>query len=532
MATIVNFGNKQLIEPGSSARILGGSTPTPSPSTFGNVLLIDTGVGAAYGGGGGVNGTITKDKAAIYEMTDPLAAKWFFKGGIFYDLVDYLFAPTTKGAGIPKLIYIKGATTAPATKVLTFTNGAFTLRAKNEGLVGNGVITSSLIRSGYGVKLKAGVINTAKFILEISEGTFRGLDADSEPWDGNVSTKCTPILYESSEVATLAELKAWMDSNQTFQSNFDYTSYSATGGGTIVAGDITSLSLAVFTGGTETYGSTDIDKAISYAEDIDHTFFLCDGYEANVGGANNNKILTNILGSANTKFMVVGGSKNSTNFATQSIAAAQAYDSQNVILVHSAPQITNVTKGFGLKDKTSLHSAALVLGRIAGLSPQVPATWKDIRMSSPVHDLTKNERIQALQAGVLHFKKVDSLGWVINQSINTLQNNTIQILPNGSSFEISIMRIAAQLNKELQSNVNKIFIGGNANLSSPVEVKSFIENYLQGKVATKSEDDLILSYKNVVVTLNNDTLDTRYEFMPNGPVNKFLATGFMLNVKL
>jgi hypothetical protein len=530
MSTITNFGDKQLIEPGGSSRVLGGSVPIPSPASFGNVLIVDTGIGAGYGGGAGVNGTLTNNKDAIYEMTDPYAAKSFFKGGILWDLIDYLFAPSANGGGIPKLIYIKGATTTPATKTLTFTNGAITLNAKNEGLIGNGTIVSSKIRKGHGVRLKAGVINTSKFILEISEGTFKGLDYESEPFDGISDVNCEPKIYASPEVSTLAELKAWMDNSQVFQSNFTYSGYSVTSGGTIVAGDITSLVLAVFTGGTETYGSSDVDKAISYADDIDHTFFLCDQYEANVGSANNNKILTNILNSRFTKFMFVGGARNATDFATYSIAAAVTYNSPKVVLTHSGIQVTNITKGFGLKNKQSIYSAAIVLGRISGLAPQVPGTWKDLRILSTTHNLTYNERIQALQAGVLHFKFVDSKGWVINQSINTLQNNTTQILPNGTSFEISIMRIVSQLNKELILEVEKFFVGGNVNNTSTANVEEFAKTFLKSKLATRQDDNLIMLYQNVNATISQDTLDLRYEFMPNGPINKIISTGFMLNV--
>jgi len=113
-----------------------------------------------------------------------------------------------------------------------------------------------------------------------------------------------------------------------------------------------------------------------------------------------------------------------------------------------------------------------------------------------------------------------------------LQNNTTQILPNGVSFEISIMRIAAQINKELSKETEKFIIGSNTNLSSPTAVVEFAKTFLQRKLATRQDDNLILSFKNVAATIDQDTVNLRYEFMPNGPINKFLATGFMLNVSL
>jgi hypothetical protein len=203
------------------------------------------------------------------------------------------------------------------------------------------------------------------------------------------------------------------------------------------------------------------------------------------------------------------------------------------MLAHGGMYQPSVLGQGRLKAKPSIYSAASILGRICGLEPQTPATFKDIRMISPVHNMTKTERIQALNAGVLHFRDVAQRGWVINQSVNTLQANNSQLInPDGQSYEISLERIKAQLNREMKIAAKSKFIGLNAKSASPEVITAFARGYLNSKVATDNVDNLILDFKNVNTTINGDSFYLTYEFIPNSPVNNGFITGYALDVNL
>ena len=542
MPTTNNFNNRLIYEPGFYSRITYGGQVLTFASSYGNVCLIDTNKNAGYGGGSGINGELASKKKAIYEFTDREEAKAFLKGGLFWDLMDYLFSPSNNGNGIPKIYLIKAATTEAAGITLSFNAGTIVCKARTEGLFGNGVISSSKVRKGYGAKVIAGIIDPNKFIVELQEGQFHGLDADSDPYDGILQADAEPLIIRSPEVQDIDEIIDWMKNDAVFNNYFIFSSFTeptttttttsgtttttttvATWYGDLIPSDISNNPLTAFSGGTESYTNDDLDDALACISELDNSFFLCDQYGSESGGVKNNKILTYINNDSEfSKIMFVGGGSDSTEFSNYSIATALAYNTSKVTVVRSGVQVPKVI-GSGLKDKDSIYTAALALGRIAGLEPQVPGTRKDLRIISPIHDLTANERRQALIGGVLHMKYIPLLGWVINQSINTLQKNTQLINPDGQSFEISITRISNQLNKEMVLNGRINFIGGNANTVSPVEIKSFVESFLRQRTATKTVDGLILLFQNVKVTLKGDSYYVTYEYMPNGPINKIFS---------
>jgi hypothetical protein len=171
----------------------------------------------------------------------------------------------------------------------------------------------------------------------------------------------------------------------------------------------------------------------------------------------------------------------------------------------------------------------MVCGRIAGLQPQVPGTYKDTRIIGLKHELTKSQRIDALQHGVLHMRNVANLGWVINQSINTKQLNTSIVYNDGTSPEISIMRVIHQLNKELYLNAIQ-FIGGNLNTVSGDTLVNFTNSYLLQRTAEPLKDNLILAGPHKVTAVyTNGAWNVTYCFLVNGPVNQIFFTGYILD---
>ena len=68
MATTFNFNGQTIIIPGSYSTIKSGMKNPPIELSFGNILVIDTGSGAGYGGGAGVAGQYSQGKDSIYEF--------------------------------------------------------------------------------------------------------------------------------------------------------------------------------------------------------------------------------------------------------------------------------------------------------------------------------------------------------------------------------------------------------------------------------------------------------------------------------
>ena len=115
---------------------------------------------------------------------------------------------------------------------------------------------------------------------------------------------------------------------------------------------------------------------------------------------------------------------------------------------------------------------------------------------------------------------------------NSIQNNLNVVNPDGTTREISVRRIAAQLNLELVINARQDLFGGeegpNLNTLSDQTIVDWTAGQLQFRTARPTADNLIIEYRNISVTTEQDAKFVTYEFKPNGPVNKFFLTGFMV----
>ena len=186
--------------------------------------------------------------------------------------------------------------------------------------------------------------------------------------------------------------------------------------------------------------------------------------------------------------------------------------------------------GRDIVERDTVYTAAIVAGLTAGLSPQVPITYKSVDIKGLSHVLTESERIQALDGGLLALRPLQEFGFVVNQGINSLQKNTFLINPDGTSFEISVGRIADQLNFEHVEFFKQLeFIGKNVNTLNATELINHTKTFLESKVATSNQDNLILFFRNITAKLVDDTWFLNYEFRPNTPINKVFITGIMVN---
>jgi len=647
MATVVSFNGKRIIEPGVYSQIKSGIPARPNSFSFGNLMIIDTGSGAKYGGGSGINGQFANGLNAVYSFDDVDDFKAFVKGGLMWDLADYIFNPLN-GASGPETVYIaRAAETTPAEINLNLVGGGanggtVTLLAKNEGEAGNGKLDEQLAEAvvridlsgaaigqdynidftidgtvygfnhvleslstiqeqaamadainsdntgvtayvrdqylilvapdntgdtwndeeitlsgdvvapaGYTAKFQNGVNGTklirgyaAKVItaetdgylqVEFYEGTYNGATPDGNHYGGLEPKQTKPdLLTVSPEFNNIDTFIQWAKNDFVLGKIFGVSeNYIINGDGSVDEDDVTDLVLAE--NGSETYNPADLDRLLDDIRELDNTFFLSDRGGDQARSVQNMKILNHIQDDAEfDKFLIVAGGDDETKFEgdpNSSIEIAKFFDTTDVIVVHSG--INKEVFNTGLFEKMpALYHAANFAGRLGGLESQVPATFKALRLKNFRHVLGMKEREKALQAGVIHNRFVPGIGNVVNQAVNSLQRNTQLINTDGTSFEISIMRIGAQLNKELTLNMRPLFVGNNRGTVTAADVKSFVEGYLLSKTATTNSDNLIISFKNITVRLIEDYYDVKYGFVPNGPINKLFNTGFMLDTNL
>ena len=544
MSIIVNFFGQNILEPGAYSRITSGQTNPPLDLGFGNVLIIDK--NTTFGGGSGVNGEQASGENTIYQFNDLNTFREFVTGGEYWAMAEQLFFPNGPGFnGVSTLYYVRALTTVSAKVSLVFTGGGanggtFAVEALNEGVVGNGIEDSNdELKQGYSITMEAGVLDPNKFVLKFWKGTFTGEDSNGIPWNGLQEENTKPrIIATSDEFDNVQELLDWAEQSFDFNSYFKLGSSSTVeGDGSVDAADLANLAgNNLFAGGTSTYVQQDLLDALGFVAELEYESVLAPDFGASAQSADNGLIFAHITTDAKyDKVMVVGGGDDRSEFATISLPTASFYNNEKVCVVHGAFETPSPT-GTGTVLRNAKFKAALVLGRVSGLEPQVPGTFKPLRITKEVHTLTENERNQALLGGLIFTKfDIEANAFIITQSINTLQGfrNRQFINPDGSSYEWSVVRIKGQLNKELAFNAKTQLLlneaGPNRNTLSDEDVRQFTISYLQGKVAEPLDDNLIIQFQDVVVTTQGDSKFVTYRAEPNFPVNKLFFTGFIFD---
>lgn len=534
MAIPVNFNGRRVIEPGVYSQIKSGVPAKQPVVTFGNLLLIDTGsfdLEQASGSGSGIIGEFSNGLESVYGFDNINDFKGFMKSGVFYDVADYIFNPSNssddRGPGM--VYYVKAAKTTSPTISLKLVDATIQIKTKNEGELYNGAEINTVLYKGYSAVVTKGEVDNTKYIVSFYEGNYKGKTYSGELIDGYDKGEIAPtLLSKSIEFSTYEEFIAWANSDSNFSKLFNIHLVETT------TNDLTNLigknTLSI--GGSSVFDSEALEAVLEISKEIDNEFFLTDKHAEDVKSIENFRINEFLKEKREyQKFLIVGGGNSAQDFDADefsSVQTAEAFDSPNVILAHGSVKRMNM---ISKKEEVlpSFYYAANLAGRLGGLQPQEPITYKKLKVSNFVHNLTEKQREKALQKGVVHNRLVSDLGSVVNQGINTLQKNTQLFNPDGSSYEISIMRISSFLNKELVRVLRPLFIGNSVMKASPEDVKLAVVNYLRSRCATPQNDNLIINFENVTVKFQEDYYDIQYGFYPNGPVNKMFLTGFMLD---
>ena len=558
MGTQVVVNGRSQKQPGVYSQIKSGViNPLPALS-YGNVCIIDTGAtsagvptGDGWAIGSGINGTHKSGIDSVLEFGSLNEFRDKIRGGYLWLLGQPLFLPMGSGKGIAgasKVFYIKACTTVSAGVSFSLSGAISTplvFKPLGEGTGANGVVVSSNLTAGYGIKLVAGVVDVAKFKFQFYVTVFKGLDTQngSIPFDGITAAQSKPrLLVESPELTTVQALLDWCAVNSEFQKYFAIPAApTITGAGTITGSHVTAYpGFTLATGGTEVYSSTDMDAVITILNEVDNAIFLSTDTGANSMTLNNTKLLDFCSEvSKYEKFMFLGGGgstvtnqlKGLSGGNSQNIAAY--FNSDNVIVCHGG-----IKKSFvgsvGLRTYNTLYKAFLCAGRTAGLEPQVPITLKPIDIDGEVHRLMTDDRDFCIDNGILYTYYDVELGKIVlGQDINTLLNNAFLVNNDATSFSIQVKRITAQLNKEVIINAKKTFYGiesgPNRNTISQESISSWLDGFLKSKVASTNDDDLITDYGDIQVTVSEDNYSVQYSFVPNFEVSKIVFTGFILD---
>lgn len=543
MATKVIIQGRIVKRPGIYALTKSGITNPPQNLPYGHICIIDDGslntADNIQPGGAGVLGQYSQGTDSVYEIFSQEEFLGFMKGGVMWSIADMLYNPAKKRsiAGVSKVYYVKAAKTTAPTITYAFENGSATFAVLDEGLGGNGELLTGELVKGYGCKITAGVNDPAKYMISFYHGDFKGIDPlNNIPYD-KLTTKAKAkgtILFSSPEMTNVQELIDWCNSSKDFKSLFKLVASTATGAFT--ADDITdNVGYKLATGGTATYDAESLAAALDAVKGKSHTFYLSTAYGANAADVNNETIIQAIEDDLKyDRMMVVGGGFDSSEFkgatAGTSESIAKYFDTDRVIVVHGGYKKT-YRSDFLIQ--TQFHKAALVLGRMCGLPPQTPLTSKMMNIDGEVHKLSDQEQEFALDNGILVTFYDDELdAFTILQGVNSLQANDYLVNEDGTSHDIAVCRIAAQLNREIIINGKRKFFGQeqgpNRNTVSAEDIHAWLEGFLQQRTASTLADNLIIRFEGITVTVKEDNYFIEYGFVPNYPISKMVFTGIML----
>ena len=535
MATSYVFNGRAVKLPGAYSTVKSISSTSMISTSYGKVLIVNTNPDISFGGS--VNGEVTKGKRALYRFRSLNEAQSFFRSGHLWNLMEGLFRPSLNEGvyGASDLYFINALTTTAPTITPTLASGKLVIKVKDEGSYSNGVAESGNLISGYSMSITSGVKNPSLYIFSFFRGTFKGMAPDGYSWDGVSKKDSMPeLVCQSIEVASIDEFVAWATGNELFNDGFSIDSHET---GALTTADKTGNTQVLALGGTATRASTDLGTTLNLVQDLDFNILLSLNEETKTGSDVINGKFQYFVQSETKypKYLVVPGKSDGTaNDVAGNIEAAKAYNSQRVWLVHGIPHVRASFTSLGYRVLDTTYMAALIAGRVAGLQPQIPVTFKNLNIVGLELPLTINEQEDCIDSGVLTCVwdgELDS--FIVLRGINTLQNNTSLQNPDGSWFSIQITRICSQVNQDIVVNAKKQIFGDqsgvNASTVSEVSLVDWVRVFLTSKVATATQDNLILSFSDVNVQRKGDSYWVSYKFKTNSEISFIFFTGFAIN---
>lgn len=229
-----------------------------------------------------------------------------------------------------------------------------------------------------------------------------------------------------------------------------------------------------------------------------------------------------------TRFAVCGGAVGET--VAQAKARAFALNAQYAVLCYPGVYKFKLD-GSGTELLSPLYTAALVAGVIAGSPVQEPPTMNQINCQGLEKDLTKLEREDLINGGVLSIKRVEGLGYVITQGVNTIQNNlSLWNQADDSTPEICLFRIRTQMQREWDLEAYKQFVGGASTGVSLQDAETFAKSNFQrwekeGLIAADPTDPINKpAWQDLDIKKVADAIYASFGYRSADPINFFFTT--------
>ena len=545
MASTFIFNGRQISLPGVYSTIVSGEMNPARNLDYGKVLIIDTGkYSVGFGGGAGINGENAQGQNAIYTFDNIADFRAFMKGGLWWRVAEALFAPDPSNpdaVGISELEFVRAATTTGAKMTFaTSAGGTFAVKTLDEGSVANGsLLNDELLTKGYGMNFIAGREDATKWILQFWRGTYTGTYSDGLPYGDITQENSDPeLVLESPEFKNMQELVDWAQNDSNFALAFVLDSTTnVEGNGEITEGGITTAlggkPYILAAGGTESFDMDDFNAVLDQIVGLDYSNIILDQVGEKAYSATTKAYITHMNGAAKFQhFLYVAGYDKGADFLKE-IDLAKKFDSSFVQLVHGGAGVVSAFDAQKIRWWGVMYNLCAIVGRISGKPPYVPPTFKSIGVDRLQHALNESEKKKALKYGILTTVLNDYTGkFNILQGVNTLQDNANLFNAKGQSYSIQFMRIVAQINKELIVNATLDLLGQengvNANTLTAGAVKDWTVAYLQSRTATDAQDNLILSFKDVVTTRKEDAYFTTYKIVVNNEITKLFFTGYLI----
>jgi len=199
----------------------------------------------------------------------------------------------------------------------------------------------------------------------------------------------------------------------------------------------------------------------------------------------------------------------------QTKARASALNSSRAVLAY--PGIFHKAVSEGKKALAPYFTAAMIAGRVAGVSPSEPVTFDQFNLVGLEKDLLAGDP----QVDELISSGVCTLERVQNGVIRLVQGITTY-LGAGNTYhrEISVKRGGDKLSNTMRTTMENIFVGqkGIRATASAVETKAIdvLEEALR--------DEEITGYRNIIVRFEGGAVYVNYEVAQVEPINWMLVT--------
>jgi len=390
----------------------------------------------------------------------------------------------------------------------------------------SGGLDATKLYSGYAYTIETGVKDTSKWVYKLWRGEYKGLYSDNIPYDEVYQADSKFVLMaQSPEFDNIQTLITWGLTNTDFGRYFvlDQEESEVTGLGTVTSADIINIkSFQLATGGSATYDS--LADVLDVIKDLDYNAILttCSTTKPQTD-TDILLILDHIVNEAKyDKFLFLAGHDDAI---LSSIEYASDFNSERVNLVHGSIKKASKLDASGFRIWEAFFHAAYYTGRVLGLAPQVPITFKSLDIDGLVSELNDKDKEIADDYGVLVTVWDEDFGKFINlHDVNTLQDSDFVLTNNGESHLIQIERIKSQLNKELIINSKKDLLsdpdGVNKSSLTEEDAIEWTKIYLQRKIGT-----LIVEYRNVTAHTEQDMIFVDYEASPNSEIKGIFFTG-------